>query len=77
MSEVFFVVISNTVDKAIYLGVDDKALRYDTAYVELKKCVEEAMEIPVYEIKEDIAELFYNAYKMFELLIAEKERVGL
>ncbi|KAI8430743.1 hypothetical protein MSG28_000919 [Choristoneura fumiferana] len=47
LSEVMFVVVSNTVDKAIYSRVDDLALRYDTAYVEVMKAVEEAMEIPV------------------------------
>ncbi|XP_026758693.1 uncharacterized protein LOC113518119 [Galleria mellonella] len=76
LSETFFAVVSYTVDKAIYLHVDDAALRYDTAYVELMKIVEEAMEIPVIEIREDIANLFYNAYKMFELNIMEKERIA-
>lgn len=76
LSETLFNVISNTVDKAIFSHVDDAALRYDTAYVELMKAVEQAMEIPVIEIREDIAELFYNAYKMFELNILEKERIG-
>ncbi|XP_053624027.1 uncharacterized protein LOC128682962 isoform X2 [Plodia interpunctella] len=76
LSETFFGLISNTVDKAIFLHVDDYALRYDTAYVELKRAVEEAMEVPVAEIKEDIAELYYNAYKLFELDILEKERIA-
>ncbi|CAH4038922.1 unnamed protein product [Pieris brassicae] len=75
LSETLFSMVSNTVDKAIFLHVDEPALRYDTAYVELKKAVEEAMEIPVIEIKEDIAELYYNSYKMFELNIMEKERI--
>lgn len=76
LSEVMFVVVSNTVDKAIYSRVDDLALRYDTAYVEVMKAVEEAMEVPVQVIKADVAELFFNAYKMFELIILEKERIG-
>ncbi|XP_047524595.1 uncharacterized protein LOC125062605 [Pieris napi] len=75
LSETLFSLVSNTVDKAIFLHVDEPALRYDTAYVELKKAVEEAMEVPVIEIKEDIAELYYNSYKMFELNIMEKERI--
>ncbi|CAK1554132.1 unnamed protein product [Leptosia nina] len=76
LSETLFALVSNTVDKAIFLHVDEPALRFDTAYVELKKAVEEAMEIPVIEIKEDIAELYYNAYKMFEVNILEKERIA-
>ncbi|KAI8430747.1 hypothetical protein MSG28_000919 [Choristoneura fumiferana] len=76
LSEVMFVVVSNTVDKAIYSRVDDLALRYDTAYVEVMKAVEEAMEIPVEVIKTDIAELFFGAYNMFEMIITEKERIG-
>ncbi|RVE45056.1 hypothetical protein evm_010290 [Chilo suppressalis] len=76
LSETMFVVISNTVDKAIFLHVDDAALLYDTAYVELMKAVEQAMEIPVIGIREDIADLFYTAYKHFELDIMEKERIA-
>lgn len=76
LSETFFALVSNTVEKAIFLHVDDQALKYDTAYMEISKAVEAAMEIPVIDIKEDIAELFYNAYKMFELDIMEKERIG-
>lgn len=76
LSEIFLGVVSNTVDKAIYAHVNDAVLRYDTAYVELMKAVEQAMEIPVIEIREDIAQLFYNAYKLFELDIMEKERIG-
>ncbi|XP_073959836.1 uncharacterized protein isoform X2 [Choristoneura fumiferana] len=76
LSEVMFVVVSNTVDKAIYSRVDDLALRYDTAYVEVMKAVEEAMEIPVEVIKTDIAELFFGAYNMFEMIITEKERIA-
>ncbi|KAM3968407.1 LOW QUALITY PROTEIN: uncharacterized protein ACR2FA_000106 [Aphomia sociella] len=76
LSETLFAMVSNTVEKAIFLHVDDAALMYDTAYMELMKAVEEAMEIPVNEIKEDIAELFYNSYKMFELNIMEKERIA-
>lgn len=51
-------------------------MNYDTAYMELVKAVEEAMEIPVIEIKKDIVQLFENAYKMFEFDIMEKERIG-
>ncbi|CAG9781849.1 unnamed protein product [Diatraea saccharalis] len=76
LSETMFAVVSNTVDKAIFLHVDDSSLRYDTAYVELMKAVEDAMEIPVIEIKEDIAELFFNSYKDFETIILEKERIA-
>ncbi|XP_059046185.1 uncharacterized protein LOC131841842 isoform X2 [Achroia grisella] len=76
LSETFFAVISNTVDKAIFLHVDDAALHYDIAYVEIRKAVEVAMEVPVIEIREDIAELFCNAYRLFELIILEKERIA-
>lgn len=76
MSENLFSLVSTTVDKAIYLHVDEPTLRYDTAYVELIKAVEEAMEIPVIEIREDIAQLFAEAYEMFEADILEKERIG-
>ncbi|XP_023953198.1 uncharacterized protein LOC112056911 [Bicyclus anynana] len=76
LSETFFTFISNTVDKAIYLRVDDEILNYDTAYIELCKAVEKAMEIPVIEIREDIASLLYNAYDMFEFNIKEKERIA-
>ncbi|KOB68016.1 Uncharacterized protein OBRU01_18952 [Operophtera brumata] len=76
LSEAFFEVVSNTVDKAIFFHVDDKALRYDTAYIEVTKRVEEAMEIPVIEINEDIAELLFNAYNLFEMNIMEKEKIA-
>lgn len=76
ISEVFFGMISNTVDKAIFLHVDERALRYDTAYVELTKCVEEAMEIPVADVRQDIFDLYFNAYKLFEIQMVEKERIG-
>lgn len=71
-----FKMVSATVDKAIYARVDEQLILYDTAYVELSKAVEEAMEIPVIEIKEDIANLFMEAYKKFENNIMEKERIG-
>ncbi|XP_048005523.1 uncharacterized protein LOC125241204 [Leguminivora glycinivorella] len=76
LSEVMLQLVSNTVDKAVYSQVNESALRYDTAYVELSRAVEEAMEIPVIEIRADIAELFYCAYRMFELNIIEKERIA-
>ncbi|KAJ0183764.1 hypothetical protein K1T71_000187 [Dendrolimus kikuchii] len=76
LSETFLALVSTTVDKAIYAHVDDRTLSYDTAYVELTKAVEAAMEIPVIEIREEIAQLFYNAYQMFELDIMEKERMA-
>ncbi|XP_075991099.1 uncharacterized protein LOC142986469 [Anticarsia gemmatalis] len=75
-SQVFSTLISNTVDKAFFSRVTEEALKYDTAYVEIKKAVEEAMEITVVEIKEDIAELYHTAYQMFELDIQEKERIA-
>ncbi|CAH0703423.1 unnamed protein product [Spodoptera exigua] len=75
-SQIFYRMISNTVDKAIYSQVDQEALLYDTAYVELMKAVEEAMEIPVREIRVDIAELFREAYHLFEIDIIEKEKMG-
>lgn len=76
ISEIFYKLVSNTVDKVIYVKVDEFALLYDTAYVELKKAVEEAMEIPVVDIKADIAALFQEAYHMFEVNIIEKELYG-
>ncbi|CAK1588239.1 unnamed protein product [Parnassius mnemosyne] len=76
LSENMLTLVYNTVDKAVFQHVDDDALRYDTAYVELSKAVETAMEIPVVEIKEDIAELFYNAYRLFEIDIMAKERIA-
>ncbi|XP_061705736.1 uncharacterized protein LOC133516795 isoform X1 [Cydia pomonella] len=76
VSEVMLQLVSNTVDKAIYSLVNEAALRYDTAYVEISKAVEEAMEIPVVDIRADIAELFFCAYRMFELNIIEKERIA-
>ncbi|XP_072930290.1 uncharacterized protein [Epargyreus clarus] len=76
LSENMFALVSNTVDKAIFQHVDDMALRYDTAYVELSKAVEEAMEVPVIEIRKDIAQLFFNAFKLFEIDIMEKERIA-
>uniref|UniRef100_A0A2A4JQ90 Uncharacterized protein n=1 Tax=Heliothis virescens TaxID=7102 RepID=A0A2A4JQ90_HELVI len=74
ISEVFYKLISNTVDKVIYVQVDESTLIYDTAYVELMRAVEQAMEIPVIEIRADIAALFKNAYHMFEIDVMEKER---
>lgn len=76
LSQIFYNTILGTVDKAVYQNVDAATLKFDTAYVELQKVVEQAMEIPVIEIREDIAELLYNSYKMFELNIMEKERIG-
>ncbi|CAG4929757.1 unnamed protein product [Parnassius apollo] len=76
LSENMLTLIYNTVDKAVFQHVDDDALRYDTAYVELSKAVETAMEIPVIEIKEDIAELFYKTYRSFEIDIMAKERIA-
>lgn len=52
-------------------------LLYDTAYVEITKAVEEAMEISVTEIKEDIIEMIFTAYDNFESIILEKERIGM
>lgn len=75
-SETVFTWVSNTIDKAIFLKVDTDAILYDTAYVELTKVVEAAMEIPVIEIREDLAELCYLAYQNFEGIILEKERIG-
>ncbi|XP_045784851.1 uncharacterized protein LOC123880657 [Maniola jurtina] len=76
LSETLFSFVSNTVDKAIFLRVDDEILNYDTAYIELSKAVERAMEIPVIEIRLDIAELLQNAYDMFEFKIMEQERIA-
>ncbi|XP_063374073.1 uncharacterized protein LOC134661810 [Cydia amplana] len=76
VSEVMLQMVSNTVDKAIYSQVNEAALRYDTAYVELAKAVEEAMEIPIIDIRADIAALLCNAYQMFEMDIIEKERIA-
>ncbi|XP_063394015.1 uncharacterized protein LOC134679101 [Cydia fagiglandana] len=76
VSELMLQMVSNTVDKAIYSQVNEGALRYDTAYVELSKAVEAAMEIPVVEIRVDIADLLYRAYMMFELNIIEKEEIA-
>lgn len=76
LSETMFIFVSNTVDKAIFLRVDDEILNYDTAYIEVSKAVERAMEIPVTEIRLDIAELLNKAYNLFEFNIMEKERIG-
>ncbi|CAH0578069.1 unnamed protein product [Chrysodeixis includens] len=76
ISEIFYGMVSNAVDKAIFAHVNEPEILYDTAYVELMKAVEQAMEIPVIEIRLDIATLFNNAYRMFDLIIAEKERLA-
>ncbi|XP_034839132.1 uncharacterized protein [Maniola hyperantus] len=76
LSETLFSFVSNTVDKAIFLRVDDEKLNYDTAYIELSKAVERAMEIPVIEIRLDIAQLLQGAYDMFEFKIMEQERIA-
>ncbi|XP_039764079.1 uncharacterized protein LOC120636600 [Pararge aegeria] len=76
LSETMFLFVSNTVDKAIFLRVDDEVLNFDTAYIELSKAVERAIEVPVVEIRIDIAQLLQNAYKMFEFNIIEKERIA-
>ncbi|XP_068619092.1 uncharacterized protein [Battus philenor] len=76
LSETLFSLVSTTVDKAIFSHYNDEMVRYDTAYVELSRAVEEAMEIPVIEIRMDIAELFANAYAMFELDIMGKEKIA-
>lgn len=56
--------------------MDTEAILYDTAYVELTKAVEAAMEIPVIEIREDIATLCFLAYQNFEEIILYKEKIG-
>lgn len=76
LSETMFIFVSNTVDKAVFLRVDDEMLNYDTAYIEVSKAVERAMEIPVVQIRLDIAELLNKAYKWFEFNIMEKKRKG-
>ncbi|CAH0716452.1 unnamed protein product, partial [Brenthis ino] len=75
VSETLFSLVSNTVDKAIFLRYDDSDLNYDTAYIELRKAVERAMDIPVTDVKKDIADLFKEAYELFEFKIMEKERI--
>lgn len=56
--------------------MDTEAILYDTAYVELTKAVEAAMEVPVIEIRKDLAALCFLAYQYFEEIILEKERIG-
>lgn len=56
--------------------MDTEAILYDAAYVELTKAVEAAMEVPVIEIREDLAALCFSAYQNFEAIIMEKERIG-
>lgn len=56
--------------------MDTEAILYDTAYVELTKAVEAAMEIPVIEIRKDLATLFFLAYQNFEGIILDRERIG-
>lgn len=75
-SQIFYRMVSNAVDKAVYSQVNDEAVLYDAAYVELMKAVEEAMEIPVRDIRLDIADIFREAYHMFEINIIEKEKFG-
>ncbi|GBP97747.1 hypothetical protein EVAR_23171_1 [Eumeta japonica] len=74
--ELLYKMVSNVVDKAIFLNVSEGMLKYDTAYVELMHAVERAMEIPVIEIREDIAELIVEAYSAFEDEITRREKIG-
>ncbi|XP_075991246.1 uncharacterized protein LOC142986605 [Anticarsia gemmatalis] len=76
ISEVFFGIITNTVDKVVYGRLDDNQVNYDTAYVELMKAVEDAMEITVRDIKRDIAELYYDAYDEFERIVKAQEEIA-
>lgn len=74
--ETFFKMVSNAVDKATFAKVTDEDIKYDTAYVELMHAVEEAMEIPVIGVREDIAELLQLAYYVFEKNMDERDRIG-
>ncbi|XP_041987072.1 uncharacterized protein LOC121738874 [Aricia agestis] len=76
LSEHCFSLITNAINKAVYLHVDEEALTYDIAYTELMKLVEQAMDITVVEIKEDIAQMLFNAYRRFEYEIIERERIA-
>lgn len=58
------------------MKVDQPAILYDTAYVELTKAIEAAMEIPVIVIREDIGGILFLAYQNFEEIIKDKERIG-
>ncbi|KAJ2954438.1 hypothetical protein O0L34_g2708 [Tuta absoluta] len=76
LSEHFMRLISNTVDKVIFTRFDDQAVYYDAAYVAIVKAVEEAMEVPVAEIKEDIVHMYKQAYAMFEAIMDAKKRAA-
>lgn len=56
--------------------VTDDMIKYDTAYVELMKIVEQAMEIPVIEIRKDINELLTLAFNIFDDILNERARIG-
>ncbi|CAB3225209.1 unnamed protein product [Arctia plantaginis] len=63
-------------DKAVLSKVTDEDIQYDIAYVEVMNAVEDAMEIPIIEIRKDVIELLRMAYYVFEFQVAEKEKMG-
>lgn len=76
MYDYVYNLLAHVWDKATLMKVTEDLVKYDMAYVALMKVVEQAMEIPVIEIREDIVELYRSAYRGFEYNIMEKERIG-
>ncbi|CAB3225216.1 unnamed protein product [Arctia plantaginis] len=76
LSEIIYKMVSNCVDKATMAKLTDDLIKYDTAYVELMKVVEEAMEIPVIEIRKDIVDLLTLSYNIFEDILKERARIA-
>lgn len=64
------------VDKATTTGLEDYEILYDAAYVEVMNAVENAMEMTVVEIKQDVIALLNTAYRLFNAIIIERERIS-
>lgn len=68
--------VENCLHEATAAKLTDDIIKYDTAYVEVMKIVEVAMEIPVLGVREDIAELLGTAYSIFDNIIDERTKIG-
>ncbi|CAB3225212.1 unnamed protein product [Arctia plantaginis] len=58
--------VVNIVNLAVLSKATDEDIQYDIAYVEVMYAVEDAMEIPIIEIRKDVIELLRMSYYVFE-----------
>ncbi|CAB3225215.1 unnamed protein product [Arctia plantaginis] len=76
LSDIIFKMVVNCMDKATASKLTDDLIKYDTAYVEVMKIVEVAMEIPVIGVREDIANLLGSAFATFDNILEERAKIA-